>query len=70
MGKMILITECTKCPYLYFLNRHNSLCSLKNNEQIKGTAAIHHLVSIAQCSIKKRIDSKEVAITDTSSPKD
>ena len=35
MGKMILITERTKCPYLYFLDRHNRLCSLKNNEQIK-----------------------------------
>jgi hypothetical protein len=40
MGIMILITECTKYPYLNFLDRHNGLCSLKNNEQITDTAAV------------------------------
>ena len=40
MDKMILITERTKCLYLYLVDRHKSLCALKNNEQVKVTAAI------------------------------
>jgi len=70
MGKMILITECTKCPYLYSLDRHDSLCFLKNNEQIKDTAAIPTWCPLPSLPFKKRIDSKGVAITITSSPMD
>ena len=69
MGIMILITECTKYPYLYFLDRHNSLCSFKNTEQIKDMAAIPTWCSLPSAPLKK-IDSKGVAITITSSPKD
>jgi len=40
MEKMILITECTKCPNFYLVDRHNSLCALKKNQQIEDTTAI------------------------------
>ena len=62
MGKMILITECTKCPYLYFLNRHNSLCSLKNNEQIKDTAAIATWCPFLSVTLEKESTRKELRL--------
>ena len=62
MGKMILIAECTKCQYLSFLDRHNSLCSLKNNEQIKDTAAIPTWCPSPSVPLKKESIQKELRL--------
>ena len=62
MGKMILIIECTKCPYLSFLDKHNSLCSLKNNEQIKDTAAIPTWCPLPSVQLKKESTQKELRL--------
>jgi len=62
MGKMILITECTKCPNLYLVDRHNSLCALKNNEQIKDTAAITTWCPLPSVPLKKESTRKELRL--------
>ena len=62
MGKMILINECTKCPNLYLVDRHNSLCDLKNNEQIKDTAAIPTWCPSPSVSLKKESIQKELRL--------
>ena len=62
MDKMILINECTKCPNLYLVDRNNSLCDLKNNEQIKDTAAIPTWCPLPSVQLKKESTKKELRL--------
>jgi hypothetical protein len=60
MEKMILINECTKCPNLYLMDRHNSLCALKKNEQIKDTAVIPTWCPLPSSQLNKESTQEEM----------
>lgn len=60
MEKMILITECTNCPNLYLVDRHNSLCALKMNEQIKDMTVIPTWCPLPSAPLTKKSDEKEL----------
>ena len=60
MEKMILIIACLKCPHLYLVDRHNSLCALKKNEQIEDTAAIPTWCPLPSVPLKKESNEKEL----------
>ena len=57
---MILITECTKCPNLYLIDRHNSLCALKKNEQIRDAAVIPTWCPLPSGPLNKESTQKEL----------
>ena len=60
MEKMILITECTKCPNLYLVDKHNSLCALKMNIQIENTTAIPTWCPLPSVPLIKESNEKEL----------
>lgn len=60
MEKMILINKCTKCPHLYLMDRHNSLCALKKNEQIEDTAVIPTWCPLPSVPLKKESTQEEL----------
>ncbi len=62
MEKMILITECTKCPNLYLVDRQNSLCALKKNKHLEDTAAIPTWCPLPSVPLKKESTRKELRL--------
>ncbi len=60
MEKMILIDECTKCLNLYLVNRLNSLCALKKNEQIEDTGVIPTWCPLPSAPLTKESNEKEL----------